>query len=136
MAPVSLLDQEPLRDSGRFIRDDRAPLAPTWGSGRMNHAAGGRWFPVVTCAIKPLGSLVLPSRAPDAILILFCAAAVRDGRAEAMNEGSNGMPSQEEFDELKGRIVELENQLKGRAVQRDVVSSPRKNCRRSSRSGT
>ena len=33
-----------------------------------------------------------------------------------------GMPSQEEFDELKGRIVELENQLKGRAVQRDVSS--------------
>lgn len=32
------------------------------------------------------------------------------------------MPSQEEFDELKGRIVELENQLKGNAVQRDVSS--------------
>jgi hypothetical protein len=32
------------------------------------------------------------------------------------------MPSQEEFDELKGRIVELENQLKGRTARRDVSS--------------
>ena len=30
------------------------------------------------------------------------------------------MPSQEVFDELKGRIVELENALNGRRVRRDV----------------
>lgn len=32
------------------------------------------------------------------------------------------MPSQEEFDELKGRIVELENQLREREVKRDISS--------------
>lgn len=32
------------------------------------------------------------------------------------------MPDQEEFDELKGRIIELENQLKGSAAQRDASS--------------
>lgn len=31
------------------------------------------------------------------------------------------MPSQEEFDELKGRIVELENALKERAVNREAI---------------
>jgi hypothetical protein len=30
------------------------------------------------------------------------------------------MPSQEEFDELKGRVTELENQLQGRAVTQDI----------------
>ena len=33
------------------------------------------------------------------------------------------MPSQEEFDELKGRIVELENRLQGRTTRRGDLSS-------------
>ena len=30
------------------------------------------------------------------------------------------MPSQEEFDELKGRIIQLENQLQAKAAKQDV----------------
>ena len=35
------------------------------------------------------------------------------------------MPSQEEYEELKGRIVELENRLKERSAQQDVTALSR-----------
>lgn len=39
-----------------------------------------------------------------------------------MTEGRYAMPTQEEFDEIKGRVVALEDQLKGRAEQSDIPS--------------